>query len=114
MTPKPARHLWRLKGFDGRIIEECHKNRERGLSIKNMDHKKQETGLGQPNLDELISMNKAAELSGLTPRHIRLLVSRGILWGEKLGRDWFTTAQVIKEYMASDRHPGPKSQKPEK
>ena len=65
----------------------------------------------QPKLDELIPLREAAELSGLTTRHLRLLVSRGTIWGQKLGRDWFTTTQAVKEYMARDRRPGPKSRK---
>jgi hypothetical protein len=64
-----------------------------------------------PALDELISLKEAAEISGLSPRHVRLLVSRGILWGKKMGRDWFTTSRAIREYMAVDRHPGPKTKK---
>ena len=62
----------------------------------------------QLELGTLISLKKAAELSGLSQRHLRLLCSRGDLWGKKLGRDWFTTAQAVREYLARDRRPGPK------
>ena len=62
----------------------------------------------QPSLDELISLAEAAELSGLTPTQWRYLVSNGEVWGKKLGRNWFTTAQAVEEYMARDRRPGPK------
>ena len=77
-----------------------------------MDKKKLGKEESNPSMGELISLKQAAEISGLTPRHIRLLVSRGTIWGEKLGRDWFTTAQVITEYMACNRRPGPKSERP--
>ena len=62
----------------------------------------------QPSLDELISLSKAAELSGFTTRHLRLLASNGEIWAKKLGRNWFTTAQAVREYLARDRKPGPK------
>jgi hypothetical protein len=65
----------------------------------------------QPTLDELITLAKAAELSGLSPNHLRLLVSRGDLFGKKMGRNWFTTAQAVSEYVARDRRPGPKTRK---
>jgi len=66
----------------------------------------------QPSLDELISLREASELSGLSAGHLRLLVRRGRLWGVKLGRNWVTTAQAVKEYLAQDRRPGPKPKSP--
>lgn len=62
----------------------------------------------QPNLDELISLSEAAELSGFTTRHLRLLATNGEIWAKKLGRNWFTTTQAVQEYLARDRKPGPK------
>ena len=62
----------------------------------------------QPQLDELITLEEAAELSGLSPPHLRLLVRRRVIWGKKLGHNWFTTAQAVREYVARDRRPGPK------
>ena len=66
----------------------------------------------EPRLDELISLRDAAELCGLSAGHLRLLVSRGEIWGAKLGRNWVTTAQAVEEYLARDRRPGPKTKKP--
>jgi hypothetical protein len=63
----------------------------------------------QPGLDELISLSQATKLSGLSPSHLRLLVTRGEMWGVKLGRNWFTTAQAIDEYLKQGRKPGPKA-----
>ena len=65
----------------------------------------------QPSLDELISLADAAELSGLSHAHLRLLVREGEVWGKKLGRDWFTTLQAVREYLARDHRPGPKPKK---
>ncbi|MCB0032667.1 MAG: helix-turn-helix domain-containing protein [Anaerolineales bacterium] len=62
----------------------------------------------QPDLDELISLSKAAELSGLSAGHLRLLVRTGEMWGRKLGRNWFTTEQAVQEYLARGIKPGPK------
>ena len=66
----------------------------------------------QPSLDELIPLREAAKLSGLSASHLALLVRRGDIWGVKLGHNWLTTAQAVKKYLARDRRPGPKPQKP--
>ena len=75
-----------------------------------MPDSKLENGDYQPRLDELISLQKAVKLSGLTRQHLALLIREGKLWGTKLGgRDWYTTEKVVREYLARDRRPGPKS-----
>jgi excisionase family DNA binding protein len=63
----------------------------------------------QPDLEDLISLREAAELSGLSAGHLRLLVRQGKIWGIKLGRNWVTTAQAVQKYLAQERRPGPKS-----
>ena len=63
----------------------------------------------QPNLGELITLSEAAELSGFTTRHLRHLAVNGEIWAKKLGRNWFTTAQAVRKYLALERKPGPKS-----
>lgn len=65
----------------------------------------------QPSLAELISLRQAAEISGLSPNHLRLLVSRGEIWGTKIDHFWVTTASAVKEYLARPRRPGPKTEK---
>ncbi|MFC2054857.1 hypothetical protein ACFLV7_11280 [Chloroflexota bacterium] len=65
----------------------------------------------QPGIDELITLSEAVKNSGLSPSHLRLLVSNGTIWGKKLGNHWFTTVQAVDEYMKMDRKPGPKSRK---
>lgn len=63
----------------------------------------------QPNLNDLISLREAAEISGLTQPHLALLIRRKELWGTKLGgRNWFTTKSSLEDYLAHDRRPGPK------
>ena len=66
------------------------------------------TGDDQPGLDELITLSEAAKLSGLSPSHLRLLVSEKEIWGRKLGRNWFTTEQAVREYLTRGVKPGPK------
>jgi hypothetical protein len=65
----------------------------------------------QPGLDELITLSEAAEISGFTTRHLRLLAENGQLWAKKLGRNWFTTAHAVHEYLAVEHRPGPKPTK---
>ncbi len=72
-------------------------------SSKNRDSDK-------PKLDSLIPLREAAELSGLTTGRLRQLLRAGELWGFKPGRNWYTTEQAVKEYLARDIRPGPKSQ----
>jgi hypothetical protein len=71
-------------------------------------------GDDQPPLGALLPLAKAAELSRLSPAHLRLLVRNGEVWGVKLGRNWFTTAQAVKEYKARNIRRGRKPKKAQK
>ena len=62
----------------------------------------------QPDLNDLISLAQASEISGLTASQLRFLVSKGELWGRKLGRNWVTTEQAVRGYLALGRKPGPR------
>jgi len=59
-----------------------------------------------PQLENLISLITAAKLSGLSTSHLRLLVRQNDIWGRKIGRDWFTTEQAVREYQARARPRG--------
>ena len=63
----------------------------------------------QPELDELISLQEAAKLSGLSQPHLALMIRKGVLWGKKIGRNWITTQNAINDYLGTNRKPGPKS-----
>ena len=65
----------------------------------------------QPGLDDLISLSEAAELSGLSHSHLRLLARNDQIWAKWLGRGWFTTEQALNDYLSQDRKPGPKPKK---
>ena len=61
---------------------------------------------GSPKVDDLISLEKAAKLSGLTPGHLRLRIRQGEIWGTKIGRNWVTTEKAVREYQARARPRG--------
>jgi hypothetical protein len=63
----------------------------------------------QPRLEDLITLQVASTICGLTQPHLALLIRQGKLWGEKIGRDWFTTREAIDHYMSVDHKPGPKT-----
>jgi len=67
----------------------------------------------QPNLSDLINLHQAAEQSGLSHSHLRLLARKGTIWATRLGQDWFTTSEAVREYLAQDRRRGPKPSKHE-
>ena len=62
----------------------------------------------QPGLDDLISLSEAADYSGLSASHIRLLVRSGEIQGRKIGRNWVTTCQAVDDYLSQGQRPGPK------
>lgn len=62
-------------------------------------------------MKNLISVKEASVISGLSPRHVRLLLSQGKIQGFKMGRDWFTTEEEVQKYLDQDRKPGPKPKK---
>jgi len=57
---------------------------------------------------KLISVTRASEISGLTTSYIRRLLRDGQIEGVKIGRNWLTTEETIREYLKQDRRPGPK------
>ena len=63
----------------------------------------------QPRWNELITLQEAAKLSGLSSSHLRLLASNEDIWSKKLGATWYTTEQAVSDYLARDHRPGPKS-----
>lgn len=57
---------------------------------------------------KLISVAEASRVSGLSASHIRKLLRDGEIEGVKIGRDWSTTEEAIREYLKQERRPGPK------
>lgn len=52
--------------------------------------------------DDWIPLAEAANISGLSASHLRLLARSGRLASRKLGRDWFTTQSAIRTYLANE------------
>lgn len=65
-----------------------------------------------PDLRELITLKQAAEISGLSYSHLRLLARQGKIRAIRLGHEWFTTAKDVDEYLAQGPGRGPKRRKP--
>lgn len=57
---------------------------------------------------EYITVAKAAELSGLTPRHIQRLLKRGVIEGVRPGHEWLVRPSAVMAYLRQERKPGPK------
>ncbi len=64
-------------------------------------------------LKKLLSLSEAAELSGLSQGHLRLLITKGLLWGTKIGPNWVTTREALEAYLVKERKPGPKPKTPD-
>ncbi len=65
-----------------------------------------------PDLRDLITLKQAAEISGLSYSHLRLLARKEKIRAIRLGHEWFTTVKDIDEYLAQGPRPGPKRRKP--
>jgi len=76
-----------------------------------MKNDSQDPGSDQPSLDDLITLNEAAKLSGFTTRHMRHLAMTGEIWAKKIGWNWFTTTRAVQDYLSLNKKPGPKPQK---
>ena len=58
------------------------------------------------NISDLISLREASNISGLSGVHLRHLVTSGIIWGIKIGRNWVTSKTAIITYLKTKRKPG--------
>ena len=66
------------------------------------------------SLEELasnfISVTEASKISGLSPAWVRRLLQTGTIEGVKVGRNWVTTEKAVRDYLETDRRPGPKTE----
>ncbi|MGP1371532.1 MAG: helix-turn-helix domain-containing protein [Almyronema sp.] len=58
---------------------------------------------------EMITVSEAAELSGYTPQHVRLLIRQGLISARRAGGIWLVEASSLKSYLDKAPKPGPKS-----
>jgi hypothetical protein len=56
----------------------------------------------------LVPLSEAAKLSGYSMGHLRYLISKGLMQGRKLGRNYVTTREAIEAYRRSNPRPGRK------
>lgn len=61
--------------------------------------------------ERLISLTEAAALSGLSADHLRRLAEKGRLRARKIGRNWVTSAEAVREYVED---PEKRSKDPQK
>jgi len=73
-----------------------------------MSGSEQPNEINPPGLDDLISLSEAAKRTGISASHLRLIVRNGEVWGRKIGRNWLTTEQAVRNYLAQEHKPGPK------
>ena len=64
---------------------------------------------GDDAAKKLVSLAEAAEISGLSQGHLRLLAKQEKIWAAKIGRNWVTTREAVQEYLATNPRPGPKT-----
>ncbi len=57
---------------------------------------------------KLISLVEAAAISGFSTGYLRRLLREEKIQGTKIGRDWLTTEEAVKDYLSTERRPGPK------
>jgi hypothetical protein len=55
-----------------------------------------------------VTTAEASAASGYASDHIALIARKGIIKGNKRGRDWFIEARSLLDYMASTPRPGRK------
>lgn len=51
---------------------------------------------------------EAEQISGLRRNYLTLLLRKGVLDGFRPSRDWFIYTDSLKQFLASDRKPGPR------
>ena len=57
-------------------------------------------------LNDLMSLRQASEISDLSSDHLRRLAEQGKLKAQKIGRNWVTTGESVKEYIRKRKAPG--------
>lgn len=58
---------------------------------------------------KFITLTQASEISGLSEAHLRRLIYRGAIWATKVGINWVTTEESVRDYLKTDRRTGPKT-----
>lgn len=56
---------------------------------------------GDEKKQDFMPLSEAAKIAGYTPEHLNLLCRKGLLRGEKLGRNWYTKEAWLAEYFST-------------
>lgn len=61
-------------------------------------------------MGNLITVNEAAQIMGVTPRYVRRMARDGEIAGKRMGRDWFIEEDAAKAWKRerAPRQPNPK------
>ena len=59
--------------------------------------------------NKYIPLSEASTIAGYSIDHLRRLIQKGKMRGERIGRNYVTTRSAVQEYLASSPKPGPKS-----
>jgi excisionase family DNA binding protein len=57
---------------------------------------------------DYIPLSEASKITGYTIDHLRRLIQKGKVRGERIGRNYVTTRSAVRDYLASSPKPGPK------
>lgn len=60
------------------------------------------------SIDQLLSIQQAADQCPLSVVHLRRLVRQGRVASVRLGKNWYTTAEAVQTYLEHGYRPGPK------
>jgi hypothetical protein len=60
---------------------------------------KNENKIKENSGQDYVALSHAAHIAGCTPEHLNLMVRRGKLKAEKLGRNWYTKESWLEEYI---------------
>ena len=64
---------------------------------------------GSSSGPEFLSLSEAAQITGYSSGHLRYLVTKGLLQGWKIGRNYVTTKDALDAYLLTDPKPGRKN-----
>lgn len=61
---------------------------------------------GSVELDDLITVNEAAEMLDVTPRRVRHFLQEDRIKGSKVGNLWLMKRRAVREFATMERRPG--------
>ena len=56
---------------------------------------------------KITTVNSAAEIAGVTPGRIRILCRTGVIFADRVGRDWIVDTRSLSRWMRSRKNGRP-------